>query len=152
MKCVLFLSHLTEEEAEAEGASGLPKVKQLMGGRARIHTQAFLTHTGPACALHKHVLACYQSCTGHRDGESGDSAQAAQALLSGPPTCALHSGLDSCLLEAQTSEHRSLGLGSEGFQVAQLGGALLVKVRSTEGAAPVAQPQFLCCWHRSGLR
>lgn len=43
---------------------------------------------------------------------SRDSAHAAQALLSGPSTCTPHSGLDSCLLEAQASEHCSLGLGS----------------------------------------
>lgn len=40
----------------------------------------------------------------------------------------------SYVLEAQTSEHCSLGLGSEGFQVAQLGGTLLVKevIRRTQ--------------------
>lgn len=40
----------------------------------------------------------------------------------GPSAPWLHSDLDSFLLGTQTSDHYSLGLGSEGFQVAQLGG------------------------------
>lgn len=62
-----------------------------------------------------------------RWGVRGLSSGCTNPPVGGPPHAPPHSGLDSCLLEAQTSEPYSLGLGSEGFQIAQLEGALLVK-------------------------